>query len=185
MKAASRIKIAATVASVLRAATRPGAPAMSERVQAVPRLLRATRDGSYAGTTVRRLALVAGAVAYVASPIDLLPEAFLPVLGAADDAVVISWAVKAFLEETDRFLAWELGQGVRAPRGPRGGAGSSTWGTPATWGTSSSQTAGASSTGRGDEGLGTDGGPGRGSAAGVRDAATDYLMESLRKRLER
>ncbi len=89
----------------------------------MPRLLRATRDGSYAGTTVRRLALVAGAVAYVASPIDLLPEAFLPVLGAADDAVVISWAVKAFLEETDRFLAWELGQGVRSPGGRGAGVG--------------------------------------------------------------
>ncbi len=176
MKTASRLKIAATVASVLRAATRPGAPAMSERVQAVPRLLRATRDGSYAGTTVRRLALVAGAVAYVASPIDLLPEAFLPVLGAADDAVVISWAVKAFLEETDRFLSWELGQGVRVPRRPRAGAGSDTWG---------SQTAGAFSSGRGEGGAGGVGGSGRGSTAGVRDAATDYLMESLRKRLER
>jgi uncharacterized membrane protein YkvA (DUF1232 family) len=113
MKTASRIKMAATVASVVRASTRPGAPSISERVQAVPRLVRCTVDRTYAGTTLKRLGLVAGAVAYVASPVDLLPEAVLPVVGAADDAVVISWAIRTFFEETDRFMAWEAGQGLR------------------------------------------------------------------------
>ena len=120
MKTASRLKIAATVASVVRAASRPGAPALSERVQAVPRLVRATRSGAYAGTTLRRLGLVAAAVAFVASPVDLVPEAVLPVVGAADDAVVVAWAVRAFVEETDRYLAWERGQGLRT--GPPGEA---------------------------------------------------------------
>jgi len=116
MKTASRIKMAATVASVVRASTRPGAPSISERVQAVPRLVRCTVDRTYAGTTLKRLGLVAGAVAYVASPVDLLPEAVLPVVGAADDAVVISWAIRTFFEETDRFMAWEAGQGLRRSR---------------------------------------------------------------------
>jgi len=122
MKTASRIKMAATVASVVRASTRPGAPSLPERVQSVPRLVRATRDGAYAGTTLRRLGLVAGAALYVASPVDLLPEAVLPVVGAADDAVVISWAVKAFFEETERFIAWEVGQGLHRPRARQGSA---------------------------------------------------------------
>ena len=100
MKAASRIKLAATVASVVRASTRPGAPALVERIQAVPRLVRATIERRYAGTTLAKLGLVAGAVAYVASPVDLVPEALLPVIGAADDAVVITWAIKVFFEET-------------------------------------------------------------------------------------
>ncbi|NUR81807.1 MAG: DUF1232 domain-containing protein [Dermatophilaceae bacterium] len=119
MKTASRIKTAATVASVVRASLRPGAPGIAERVQAVPRLVRSALDGRYAGTTLRRLGLVAAAVAYVASPVDLLPEAVLPVLGAADDAVVITWVVKAFLEETDRFIAWEVGQGLHRRRAGR------------------------------------------------------------------
>jgi uncharacterized membrane protein YkvA (DUF1232 family) len=118
MKTASRIKTAATVASVVRAATRPGAPSIPERVQAVPRLVRSTVEGAYAGTTLKRLGLVAAAVVYVASPVDLLPEAILPVIGAADDAVVLSWAIKAFFEETERFIAWEIGQGLHRP-GPR------------------------------------------------------------------
>jgi len=126
MKTASRIKMAATVASVVRAATRPGAPSLPERVQAVPRLVRCTLDRTYAGTTLKRLGLVAGAVAYVASPVDLVPEAFLPVVGAADDAVVITWAVRAFFEETDRFLAWEAGRGASGAR-PSADHGRSTW----------------------------------------------------------
>lgn len=113
MKRTSRLKLAATVASLVRATTRPGAPTVSERVNAVPRLVRTTLRGTYRGVSRGRLALVVAAVAYVASPVDLLPELVLPVLGLADDALVISWAVRAFLEETDRFLAWELGQGVR------------------------------------------------------------------------
>jgi uncharacterized membrane protein YkvA (DUF1232 family) len=203
MKTASRIKLAATVASVVRASLRPGGPTVVERVQAVPRLVRSTLDGTYAGTTRARLGLVAAAVAYVASPIDLLPEAFLPVLGAADDAVVIGWGVKAFIEETDRFLAWELGQGVRRGQTVRGEA---TWSGPAG--------AGAGAGGGGGVGGSADGGPAAaggaqprrdrdatGAAAprsgrrgapskvvlpeGVRQAATDYVLETMRKRLER
>lgn len=139
----SRIKVVATAASLFRAATQPGSPSLPERVQAVPRLVRATLSGTYQGTTRGRLALVAAAAAYVVSPIDLVPESLLPVLGAVDDAVVISWAVKVFVEETDRFLAWELGQGVvpgeRVPR----------------------------------------------EVATPRDAATTYVLESVRRRLER
>lgn len=210
MKTASRIKLAATVASVVRASMRPGGPTVVERVHAVPRLVRATLDGTYAGTTLGRLGLVAGAVAYVASPIDLLPEAFLPVLGAADDAVVIGWAVKAFIEETDRFVAWELGQGVRRGQTVRGEA---TWTTPAsgaaprrdrdTTGAAAPGGASRPNPGRGrwsgtGSGTGTGSGSGSGSGTGrrrsegrvvlpegVRQAATDYVLESVRKRLER
>jgi uncharacterized membrane protein YkvA (DUF1232 family) len=180
MKTASGIKMAATVASVVRASTRPGAPSIPERLQAVPRLVRCTLERTYAGTTLKRLGLVAGAVAYVASPIDLLPEAILPVVGAADDAVVISWAIKAFFEETDRFIAWEAGQGVRVrpsrPRRERAGALRLT--ARATEATSGG-TAGAepdTSAGHGDRVR---------LPEGARQAATDYVLESVRKRLER
>jgi uncharacterized membrane protein YkvA (DUF1232 family) len=240
MKSASRIKMAATIASVVRASTRPGAPSLSERVHAVPRLVRSTVDGTYAGTTMKRLALVAGAVVYVASPVDLLPEAVLPVLGAADDAVVISWAIKAFVEETDRFIAWEIGQGIhRAAAGAGRAAG---WGRPAGASSAASRATVRGSTvgsrpdvaararaGEADEGLRRDrdltgaAGPGRlvarvsrvaagasgpgaqgglgsrrGTAEsgpgrperirlpeGMRQAATDYVLETVRKRLER
>ncbi|GAB3874942.1 YkvA family protein [Terrabacter terrigena] len=195
MKTASRIKMAATVASVVRASTRPGAPGIAQRVQAVPRLVRAALEGTYAGTTFRRLGLVAAAVVYVASPVDLLPEAFLPVLGAADDAVVITWAIKAFLEETDRFIAWEAGQGLHRPRADRRAPGpvsetvagealpSTAQPAVRAWagGVSDGRrrdrdTTGAAAPGRSDRGR---------LPEGARQAATDYVLESVRKRLER
>ena len=192
MKTASRIKLAATVASVVRASMRPGGPTVIERVHAVPRLVRATLDGTYAGTSVGRLGLVAAAVAYVASPIDLLPEAVLPVLGAADDAVVIGWGVKAFIEETDRFVAWELGQGLRRTQTVRG---------EATWTGSAADAGGAAggaaprrgvpradrdTTGAAAPGAGRRGPEGKVVLPeGVRQAATDYVLETMRKRLER
>lgn len=170
-RAASHLKVLATTASVLRAATRPGAPSLTMRLQAVPRLVRATLAGQYAGTTRGRLGMLAAAAAYIVSPVDLVPEAILPIVGAADDAVVISWAVKTLLEETDRFLAWEAGQGVRH----------------------STRSERRDVTGR------SLAGPGRGTAvpaqhasgAGpritgqARDAATAYVLETVRRRLER
>ncbi|GAA2155030.1 uncharacterized protein DUF1232 [Humibacillus xanthopallidus] len=229
MKTASRIKLAATAASVVRASMRPGGPTVVERLHAVPRLVRATLNGSYAGTTVARLGLVAGAVAYVASPIDLVPEAFLPVLGAADDAIVIGWAMKAFVEETDRFVAWELGQGAGRAQTVRGEA---TWSSPAgeRWTAGSATGSGAGSAAGWDGGASGGAAPragedrtgaaapradrdatgaaaprvdedrtgaaapgaARGSTGGklvlpegVRQAATDYVLETVRKRLER
>ena len=195
MKTGSRIKLAATVASVARASLRPGGPSLVERLHAVPRLVRATLDGTYAGTTRARLGLVAAAVAYVASPIDLLPEAFLPVLGAADDAVVIGWAIKAFIEETDRFVAWELGQGARRGQTLRGEA---TWSSPAgqAWTGGAGAAPGDTTAPRADRDSTGAAAPRAardttGAAAsgvlpeGARQAATDYVLETVRKRLER
>lgn len=82
-----------------------GGPSVSKRVAALPRMLKATAKGEYDGGV--RLAMMAAAAAYIASPIDLVPEAFLLVVGLADDAVMITWLAGAVLAETERFLEWE------------------------------------------------------------------------------
>jgi uncharacterized membrane protein YkvA (DUF1232 family) len=166
-RSTSSLKMIATAASLVRAGTRPGAPSLSARAQAVPRLVRATLDGSYSGTTARKLGLVAAAVAYVVSPVDLLPELVLPVLGAADDAVVIGWAIKAFIDETDRYLMWELGQGLR----PRPG----TVPPPAVPGVDPTR----------DRTGAADATRWPASSSTMRESATDHLLEAVRKRLER
>lgn len=96
-----------TIATAVRTATRPGSPALGERLMSLPRLFRATFRGEYAGTTRGRLLMVLGAVAYVVSPIDLIPELALSVFGLADDAVVVSWIAATVVNETESFLAWE------------------------------------------------------------------------------
>ncbi|GAA4716952.1 hypothetical protein GCM10025782_12480 [Pedococcus ginsenosidimutans] len=96
-----------TIASALRTALRPGTPSMGERAASVPRLVRATFRGEYTGTSRGRLLMIVAALGYVVSPIDVVPEAFLSVLGLADDAVVASWIAAALVNETESFLRWE------------------------------------------------------------------------------
>jgi uncharacterized membrane protein YkvA (DUF1232 family) len=55
---------------------------------------------------LRSKALIAGAAAYIASPIDLIPD-FIPVIGRMDDAVVIVLAVDFFLETVPQALVVE------------------------------------------------------------------------------
>lgn len=91
----------------VKRASAPGAPSVGTRLAAVPRLVRASVSGDFDGVSPLRLAALAGAAAYLLSPVDLLPEAVLGVVGLADDAVVLAWFASALVEDTDAFLAWE------------------------------------------------------------------------------
>ena len=44
---------------------------------------------------------------YALSPVDLIPELVLPLIGLGDDAVVIGWIAVALINETESFLSWE------------------------------------------------------------------------------
>jgi uncharacterized membrane protein YkvA (DUF1232 family) len=124
----------ASVGAILKAvapALRPGGPSLGERAGAVPRLVRATLSGEYTGVTKGRLALMLAAAGYIVSPVDLIPEAVFPILGVADDAMVLSWLASRFVEETESFLEWER---AKAGMPSTGGPGAS--GTYGTYGSS-------------------------------------------------
>lgn len=112
--ATPRWSVIRSLATAIRTAARPGSPSMGERLGSLPRLVRATLRGEYAGATKSRLLLMAAAVAYIVSPVDVVPEAFLTVFGLADDAFVLSWLAAAVVNETESFLAWERAQPRRA-----------------------------------------------------------------------
>jgi uncharacterized membrane protein YkvA (DUF1232 family) len=84
---------------------KPGTPGMGKRLAAVPRMIAATMRGEYDGKG--RLAMLVMSGAYIISPIDLVPEAFLLILGLVDDAAVAVYFAGALMDETERFLAWE------------------------------------------------------------------------------
>jgi len=69
--------------------------------------VRAAVRGDYPQVTRGHLAILAAAVLYVVSPIDLVPEGLLSVVGLADDAVVLGWLVAALVNDTEGFLMWE------------------------------------------------------------------------------
>lgn len=99
------------VVRVLGEARRPGAPGLQERAAAIPRMVQAVVSGEYDGTSPARLAVIAGGIAYVASPVDLVPESVLLLLGVVDDLGVAAWVLGALLVETDKFLDWERSSG--------------------------------------------------------------------------
>lgn len=88
-------------------AREPGAPGLLNRLRALPRMLGGAVSGRYPGLGKGRVALFVLGLAYLISPVDIVPELLLTVFGLADDAVVALWLGGSFLAETERFLAWE------------------------------------------------------------------------------
>lgn len=86
---------------------RAGMPGLGESLMSFPRLIRATKSGTYKGTTWGRLGLMVLGALYIVSPIDLLPESVLGPLGFTDDAMVVAWLAGALLSESKQFLDWE------------------------------------------------------------------------------
>ncbi len=115
----ARIASVVAVARAVRLAVRPGGPSIGERAGAVPRMVRATFSGEYVGVSKGRLMLMLAAAGYLVSPLDIIPEAVLPIVGLADDALVLSWLATKLVEETEAFLAWEQGT-MGAPTGSTG-----------------------------------------------------------------
>lgn len=109
MAARSRLLLVRSLLTAARTATRPGAPGLGERMSALPRMARAARSGHYRGITLTRLGLMVAAIAYIVSPVDLIPEGLLAVFGLADDAIVLTWLAAAVINETESYLSWEKG----------------------------------------------------------------------------
>ncbi|MBX6386271.1 MAG: DUF1232 domain-containing protein [Microbispora sp.] len=88
----------------------PGSPGLGARLRAVPRMLRAAARGDYPGLTRSKLAMFGMAVAYLVSPIDVIPD-FLLGVGVVDDFGVFLWLAATLLGESGQFVEWE-----RSPR---------------------------------------------------------------------
>lgn len=70
------------------------------------RLLKAWKDGSYRGLSVRTLASCAVALLYVLSPVDLIPD-FIPGVGLIDDAAVLALLLHSIAQDLAAFRIWE------------------------------------------------------------------------------
>ena len=80
---------------------------IKQDVQTLLRLLRASGEGRYRYVSRKNLLLAAAGIAYLVSPIDVIPD-FLPG-GFADDAAVITFVVRKLRTELVAFEAWERG----------------------------------------------------------------------------
>ncbi|MCP9472501.1 MAG: YkvA family protein [Nitrospira sp.] len=70
------------------------------------RLLRAWKQGRYPGLSARTLMIVAGALLYLLSPVDLVPD-FIPGVGVIDDLAVLALVLQSLAQDLAAFRAWE------------------------------------------------------------------------------
>jgi uncharacterized membrane protein YkvA (DUF1232 family) len=99
-----RRKAAYTVAAT--AAMSEGPLSFGQRVASLPGLVRDTVNGQYDGLGRGRLAMMAVALVYIVSPIDVLPEALLTLPGMMDDAAVAAWLIASLMGATTAYRAW-------------------------------------------------------------------------------
>lgn len=85
-----------------------------ERAQALPRLLRDVRRGTYADLPKSRTFLWLLALVYLISPIDILPD-LLPVIGVTDDAGVGVWLLTSVSTAAGLYLRKERQQRPHQP----------------------------------------------------------------------
>jgi len=111
-----RVAALRALVQALRGAGTGGSPGIGERLAAVPRMLSMGLSGRYPHLARGRLVLAGLGLLYVLSPIDVVPEALLWVVGLGDDALVAAWIAGAVLGEAEVFLSWERD---RAPRQAR------------------------------------------------------------------
>ncbi|WP_432489116.1 YkvA family protein [Kineococcus sp. SYSU DK018] len=89
-----------------RAGTPPGTPGLAERIRSLPAMVADSTGGRYRGAGRTRLAGAAAGLVYLLSPVDLVPEAVLPLAGLLDDAVVAAWVAGSLLTATEDYAAW-------------------------------------------------------------------------------
>ncbi|MDT0649434.1 YkvA family protein [Autumnicola edwardsiae] len=80
-------------------------------VQLLFSLVRDYANGSYREMPWNIVASVGGALLYVLSPIDIIPD-FIPVIGYLDDAAVIAFCLNLIEKDLAAYKVWKDGIGT-------------------------------------------------------------------------
>jgi uncharacterized membrane protein YkvA (DUF1232 family) len=107
MASMRRVSALRALAAAIWGARSAGAPGIGERFGSIPRMLALGFTGRYPYLRKGRVLLMFLGLAYIVSPVDLIPELLLPVLGLTDDTLVAAWVAGAVLSETEAYLGWE------------------------------------------------------------------------------
>lgn len=80
-----------------------------KKIPDIFRMVKMWKKGEYPMRSIDIILPILGLL-YVLSPIDLLPEFIIPVIGVMDDLAVLSLAIPKLIKEVDKFLLWEAQQ---------------------------------------------------------------------------
>jgi uncharacterized membrane protein YkvA (DUF1232 family) len=106
MPTARQVAAAAALGRAVRSGSQPGTPGFAERIRLLPAMLRDTAAGRFPGLSKARLAVMLLGILYIVSPVDLLPESALFLLGMTDDVLVAGWVVSAALDAAGEYALW-------------------------------------------------------------------------------
>lgn len=68
-------------------------------------MLKHWANGSYKGFENHKILYIIGALLYLVSPLDIIPDA-VPVLGFLDDLSILAWLYATMREEINQYVAW-------------------------------------------------------------------------------
>ena len=90
------------LAKARKYASRAGLRTVKSEFLLVCRYVREVFTGSYKDYSGWSLVMIVGALAYVLTPADMMPD-FWPVTGLIDDTAILLWATHKFSGELDKF----------------------------------------------------------------------------------
>lgn len=73
------------------------------------RMVKLWRKGLYPVKSIDMILPLLG-ILYIISPVDLVPDFIIPVVGIFDDLAVLSFTIPKLIKEVDKFLLWEAEQ---------------------------------------------------------------------------
>lgn len=77
-----------------------------EDIKLLLAMIRDYWNGDYREVPWTTIAAAVGALLYVLSPIDLIPD-FIPVIGYMDDAAVVALCLKAIWSDLEKYKHWK------------------------------------------------------------------------------
>lgn len=95
-------KLKELFATAKRYATKDGLRAVKDEFLFICQYIRAIFTGQYKEYNFFNLTVIIGALVYVVSPADIMPD-FMPAIGLIDDAAILLWATHEFADELDRY----------------------------------------------------------------------------------
>lgn len=108
-KAAGFVKEPAKINGLLKKATsyisKDGIASIKKELVALYDYLRDIVQGKYKEYNSTNLTLAIGAMIYLVTPLDVVPD-FIPT-GLIDDVAVVTWAINKIRVELDAYLKWK------------------------------------------------------------------------------
>lgn len=80
---------------------------LKEKIVLIWNLLMDYMHGSYRDISWTTIASLGFAIAYLVSPLDLIPD-FIPILGLTDDAALLAMFIASFNKDLEKYRQWKI-----------------------------------------------------------------------------